>query len=324
MQSSTSAASASSTTQPAPPPPTTPQAPPKPFSPSWYDSALILALDAASSLATAPAPPPPPQANPIRLVCISDTHGWTPDVPDGDILIHAGDMSASGHRLEIQAQFDWLASLPHRHKVVIAGNHDLELDPDLPRRPYEVDPSLPPRGPEGFELHDLHYLDNASVELKVGERAVRVFGAPNIPRIGPFAFQYARAEDRWAGIIPDNTDIVVTHGPPREFLDGVRDHPCGCASLVREVRRVKPQVHVFGHIHEGHGTGVMVHSDAASAGASARVGKVPGIIETAGIVARSLAARLSASGGRVTRLVNAASVDVWGQLREPPYVVVDM
>lgn len=304
------------------PPPTQPHAPAKPFAPSWYDSALILALDTAASLATAP-PPPPSPSQPIRLVCISDTHGWTPDVPDGDILIHAGDMSARGHRLEIQAQLDWLASLPHKHKVVVAGNHDLELDPALPRR-RNADPDLPPRGPGGFKLHDLHYLDNASVELSVGGRVVRVFGAPNIPRIGPFGFQYPRTEDRWAGVIPDNTDVVVTHGPPQGFLDEVRGRPCGCASLAREIRRVRPQVHVFGHIHEGHGVAEIVHSDAAKAGAKARAGDVPGLLETAGIVVRALAGRVWPAQPSVTRLVNAASVDVWGQLREPAYIVVDI
>src|SRR5690242_1532048 len=76
----------------------------------------------------------PPRANdqqPIKIVCISDTHTQTPTVPDGDILIHAGDLTNRGTFAELQARLDWLNSLPHAHKLVVAGNHDLLLDAAL-------------------------------------------------------------------------------------------------------------------------------------------------------------------------------------------------
>ena len=81
---------------------------------------------AITSLRSAPTPSNPP----IRIICVSDTHGLTVDeVPEGDILIHAGDMTVHGSIPEIQAQVDWLCSLPHKEIVVISGNHDTYLDP---------------------------------------------------------------------------------------------------------------------------------------------------------------------------------------------------
>ena len=57
----------------------------------------------------------------MRICCISDTHGHRIPVPDADLLIHAGDMTGSGTLEEVKATHDWLAALPHRHKVVIAA-----------------------------------------------------------------------------------------------------------------------------------------------------------------------------------------------------------
>lgn len=70
-----------------------------------------------------------PISNPISVVCVSDTHNSQPVLPDGDILIHAGDMTQSGSFKELQVTLDWLNAQPHPHKIVIAGNHDKLLDP---------------------------------------------------------------------------------------------------------------------------------------------------------------------------------------------------
>ena len=85
---------------------------------------------------------PPPDKQPIRVVCISDTHTleWI-DVPDGDLLIHAGDLTNDGSVRDIQRAIDWLKTLPHRHKVVIAGNHDSYFD-IRSRREEDRDKSL--------------------------------------------------------------------------------------------------------------------------------------------------------------------------------------
>jgi hypothetical protein len=64
----------------------------------------------------------------ISVVCISDTHNTKPSLPDGDLLLHAGDLTQYGLFDELQAQLDWLNAQPHQHKIIIAGNHDLILD----------------------------------------------------------------------------------------------------------------------------------------------------------------------------------------------------
>ena len=62
-----------------------------------------------------------PVENPIAVVCVSDTHNFESQLPDGDLLLHAGDLTEGGTFEELQEQLDWLNNQPHRHKVVIAG-----------------------------------------------------------------------------------------------------------------------------------------------------------------------------------------------------------
>ena len=87
-------------------------------------------------------------AIPVRVVCISDTHNQTPKIGDGDILIHAGDLTQLGTVDEIQAQLDWLKILPHEHKIVIAGNHDAAFQSDDKAK---------------LNWDGLHYLEDNSV-----------------------------------------------------------------------------------------------------------------------------------------------------------------
>ncbi|SMQ48989.1 unnamed protein product [Zymoseptoria tritici ST99CH_3D7] len=190
----------------------------------------------------------------ITVICISDTHTLIPTfIPPGDILIHAGDLTNAGTPAELQAQIDHLSSLPHRYKITIAGNHDTYLDPASRK-------TLSPADQAGsVDWKDIIYLQNSSTTLDFSDRTsrnhgrVKVFGSPHVPLVGgpEHAFQYPREEDMWTGKIPQDADIVVTHGPPRFHLDlpGVR--AMGDPFLLREVRRTKPLLHVFGHIHAG-------------------------------------------------------------------------
>ncbi|KAI9851542.1 MAG: hypothetical protein M1838_003374 [Thelocarpon superellum] len=194
-----------------------------------------------------PAYQAPPHRKPIRVVCISDTHCWTPSIPTGDLLIHAGDLTDAGTVQELQAQVDWLKSLPHPHKIVIAGNHDSFLDVRS-RKSEDVDRSV--------DWGTIHYLERTSVELTFPShrgRTLKLYGAPQIPACGgaDFAFQYEREEDQWTGTIPRDTDILITHAPPKYHLD--LPVSMGCRFLLDEVWRVRPTLHVFGHIHSGHG-----------------------------------------------------------------------
>lgn len=112
----------------------------------------------------------------IRIVCISDTHTNTTEIPDGDLLIHAGDLTNAGTVEEIQAQIDWLDTLPHREKIVIAGNHDSFFD--IKSRQAQD---------QGREINfkSLRYLENESVTLVFeGGRELNCFGSPDIPKCG--------------------------------------------------------------------------------------------------------------------------------------------
>lgn len=193
-----------------------------------------------------PFPPPDPRSS-VRIVCISDTHTKKSVIPDGDVLIHAGDLANQGTADEIQDQINWIASLPHHHKIVIAGNHDSFFDPRS-RHHTDVNASL--------DFKDVHYLQHASITLvfpRSMNRHLIFHGAPQIPACGgdDFAFQYPRRQDAWSGTVPPSTDVLITHTPPRHHLD--LPHGMGCRFLLKEIWRVRPKVHVFGHVHAGYG-----------------------------------------------------------------------
>src|SRR6266545_2807137 len=197
------------------------------------------------------------------IVCVSDTHGRHADtvVPAGDVFVHAGDLTRHG-LLEEVAEFDaWLASLPHRHKVVVCGNHDwcFQRAPDEARR----------------RLRHAVYLQDEAVAIE----GLRFYGSPWQPWFLDWAFNLARGPDlaaKWA-LIPDDTDVLVTHGPPVGILDLTkRGDRTGCVDLLERVRIVRPKLHVFGHIHEAAGVArfgatLFVNASAYTAGARAVV-----------------------------------------------------
>ncbi|KAK3687528.1 calcineurin-like phosphoesterase [Podospora appendiculata] len=195
---------------------------------------------------------PPAHAPPIRVVCLSDTHSQQlvgRAVPDGDLLIHCGDLTDDGSRDEIQRQLDWLGGLGHAHKVFVGGNHDSWFDPDARREEDRVNGDG--KG-GGLDWRGCRHLENGGVTLEFkGGRRLNIWGGGAVPECGgrENAFQYVRHLHPWRGIVPDETDVLVTHTPPRHHLD----LDLGCAGLLEEVWRVKPKLHVFGHVHWGHG-----------------------------------------------------------------------
>lgn len=176
----------------------------------------------------------------MRIVCLSDTHGFHGRlrVPEGDLLVHAGDFSMAGRPDEIQLFDRWLGTLPHAHKVVVAGNHDFL---------FERDP-LQARALLGNAI----YLQDGLLELG----GLRIWGSPWQPWFFDWAFNLARGPElaaKWA-LIPDGIDVLVTHGPPAEILDRTASNEeVGCHDLSLALQRVRPRLHVFGHIHEGYG-----------------------------------------------------------------------
>ena len=192
--------------------------------------------------------PPPPGSYPaLRVVCISDSHTQTKSIPNGELLIHAGDLANVGNPTEINAQIEWLDSLPHRHKVIIAGNHDAFLDPRSRRTLSKEDQ----RG--NIDWRNVHYLQHSTVTLAFPGRTLKIYGAPHVPHLGgaQHAFQYARGQDAWTETIPSDADVIVTHTPPKWHRD--LQAGLGCEWLLKEIRRVRPKLHVCAHVHDDRG-----------------------------------------------------------------------
>ncbi|GME23540.1 Metallo-dependent phosphatase [Neofusicoccum parvum] len=217
-----------------------------------------------NGLRSGPAPPRPA----VRVVCVSDTHTLTQPVPDGDILIHAGDLGNAGTVSELQAQIDWLSSLPHPHKVVVAGNHDTYLDPRSRRTLAEPDRNVE------LQWKGVRYLQHAELTVTIPSpqrasppRTLKIYGAPQIPECGgpEFAFQYPRGRDAWTDTIPRDIDILVTHTPPKYHRDLPLPDGMGCEHLMRETWCIRPLLHVFGHVHVGAGREVSWWDDGQKA-----------------------------------------------------------
>ncbi len=202
---------------------------------------------------------PPPNATPLRVVCISDTHSKIPSVPTGDLLIHAGDLTNDGTASDIQQQINWLKTLQRTSSqpngfqqiVVVCGNHDSYFD-ERSRSVHDR------KMKSNLDWGSIHYLEHSSISLTFpssNSRTLNIYGAPQIPKCGgkEFAFQYLRGQDAWSNTIPDAVDILVTHNPPKYHLDIPENGGQGCEWLLKEVWRVKPTLHIFGHVHAGYG-----------------------------------------------------------------------
>ena len=198
----------------------------------------------------------------MRITVISDTHtrqGLIPmeDLPGGDLLIHAGDIMNSGYnRNDIWDFLHWYHSIPgYDAKVFIAGNHDRMFE----NHPEDVEEWLNKFG-------DIDYLQDEQVTLYFDgpngehpEDNIRIYGSPWQPEFYSWAFNLPKGSIEIAGkweAIPDNTDILITHGPAFGTLDTVAGRPwdsLGCELLAERIERLRPKIHVCGHIHSGYG-----------------------------------------------------------------------
>lgn len=177
----------------------------------------------------------------MRIVTISDTHDHglgKMDIPDGDVLIHAGDATSRGSFNSIVDFNKQLGKLPHKHKIITPGNHDwlYQREPHLART----------------------IITNAKLLINEGTviDGVKFWGSPVTPWFYDWAFNYQRGADikKFWDAIPSDTDVLITHGPAY----GIGDYApicghVGCEDLLEAVKRIEPRLHVFGHIHEGHG-----------------------------------------------------------------------
>lgn len=229
-----------------------------------------------------------------KFLIISDTHNFVfgdnvvssqslqLPTPKADVLLHCGDLTQVGGVTSFKKALKMLGSIDAELKLVIAGNHDLELDKTywetqrneagVPENPKDHDLAVETMtGPVAVKA-GVSFLDEGthSFTLKSGAKFT-IFVSPYTPVFGDWAFAYDLNEDRFnsshqtaGGVtsvatspLPDGVHIVMTHGPPKGVLDLCPQGNVGCENLLRATRRAKPMMHCFGHIHEGNGIEVI-------------------------------------------------------------------
>jgi Icc-related predicted phosphoesterase len=209
----------------------------------------------------------------MNIVALSDTHGnhRSVEVPPGDIIIHCGDITRKSNLSEVTDFIDWYAGLDFSYKILVAGNHDRFI-----RK----------KKPEFLELirsHKISYLENTSIQIN----GFSIFGSPfslNYGGLGAFTYFDSPAAERIWSMIPENTSILVTHAPPKGFRDfsKTENNNAGCQVLRERVLSIKPQYHIFGHIHESYGIeqhGNSVFINASLSNGSGEIVNKPVVIE---------------------------------------------
>jgi len=173
----------------------------------------------------------------MKIDCVSDLHGYFPKLEGGDLLIVAGDLTANNYIGQYNSLNCWLKNQDYVKKIVIGGNHDKALQE------------------KRFHFFFITYLQDSSCEfegLKIwGSPWVKFFNGMN-PNCNAFTCDTEEELDEKWSMIPDDIDILITHSPPYSILDENRiGYHCGSESLKKHVlERIKPKLHVFGHIHE--------------------------------------------------------------------------
>ncbi|MDC1175165.1 metallophosphatase domain-containing protein [Bacteriovoracaceae bacterium] len=180
----------------------------------------------------------------MDLTFISDTHSKHREIElgSGEVLCHCGDITGDGELRTIKDFAEYFGQSDFKHKIVIAGNHDFCFENK--NQEQEAIGYL--------EQNGIIYLNDSGVEID----GVKFWGSPIQPWFFDWAFNRQRGEDikkHW-DLIPTDTDVLLTHGPPSNILDLCKSgQRVGCEELLIKVREVRPKIHAFGHIHESYG-----------------------------------------------------------------------
>lgn len=182
----------------------------------------------------------------MKIWAISDVHGHQSLLipPKVDAVFFGGDCSNSSQLINNHQMVSdfiiWMSTLDIKHKVFVAGNHDVCIE----RNTLNIKQLM--------KEHNIHYLENESITIE----NVSIWGSPITPTFGQgWAFNRDRGKIyKYWDEIPEGTDVVITHGPPKGILDSSYDRDgnlehCGCANLRKRIEQIKPKYHIFGHIH---------------------------------------------------------------------------
>ena len=176
----------------------------------------------------------------MKFVCFSDTHTQYEKVklPKADVLIIAGDIGLWNPQDGLRFN-DWLRQQPFKYKIVVGGNHDRLLASSS----------------RDIDLKDAIYLEDSGCVIE----GIKIWGSPYTPEFMDWYFMADRGEEikkHW-DMIPYDTSILITHGPPKGILDRINPRvlgeELGCEELELAVDRIQPRYHIFGHIHGGYG-----------------------------------------------------------------------
>jgi Icc-related predicted phosphoesterase len=205
----------------------------------------------------------------MKLVCIADTHHMEEllEMPSGDVLVVAGDITRTGQLADALRFNEWVGKLRYPHVVLVAGNHDSCFQ-------------------DGFMaglMTNVVYLQDQQITID----GVKFYGSPWTPEFQRWSFMKKRGEQIavfWEQV-PADTDVLITHGPPYDILDEVprTSEPQGCKDLLRELERIRPKVHVFGHLHMSGGMvekrGETIFVNASVLNEAYRVAHSPVVVE---------------------------------------------
>lgn len=186
---------------------------------------------------------------PLKIVAISDVHcRWNKlIIPKCDILISSGDYSYHGEKHVVKDFHTWLNKQPAEHIISVQGNHETWVEKNFEEAKTVATEACP----------RVHFMDEGLVEIE----GLKIWCSAITPWFYSWAWNRHRGpniEKHWA-LIPDDTDILITHGPPKDILDGVPwidgtiKETVGCEELRDRIAKVHPAIHIFGHIHHGHG-----------------------------------------------------------------------
>jgi len=186
----------------------------------------------------------------MKITAVGCLHGYRPTLPGGDLLIVTGDLTRNDRESQYFEVFNWLHEQDYKKKIMIAGNHDTRMQ----NEDYH--------GPQGEMKYSFVYLSDSATEFE----GLKIWGSPWTSRfdgINPHCCAFTVPHDICLAdkfnAIPDDTDILVTHGPSWGILDQSREgFNCGSHSLRMAVEAVKPKLHVFSHIHEQGGNTMLL------------------------------------------------------------------
>lgn len=192
----------------------------------------------------------------MKIVHISDTHGAHGSLLENrlleiyeaekpDVIVHSGDFMMKSMDWESANDFiTWYLKLPFKHKLLIPGNHDCFIEM-LSKNDYVRKQLIP---------EEIHLLIDSSVVID----GVKFYGSPFTPEFHNWCFMldHDKQQTHWKNI-PDDTDVLITHGPAYGVLDqtGMEHNPghLGCVFLLKRIQELDIKAHLFGHIHGGYG-----------------------------------------------------------------------